>query len=229
MDPETGARVELTLKVTTDRFRKNIGELIAHQLGQVGIRVTLVPLELSTFLSDVRKGNYEMYVLQLPQVIDPDILRWLLHSRAAPVSIPQAGAGPFGAADRRFLPPEFENVAGPYESLCRARWFPLIARRALENYARFAFGLPTAQGSGNRSFFFDPTLDCMLDLGVATMDRDRRMDFYREAQRIFAQNIPVLPLWHEDNVAVVRTEVEGYSLLPLNRFSPVAGVTLRGR
>lgn len=224
VDPATGYRASFTLKVTTDLFRKNIGSLLAYKLGEIGIHVELLPLELSTFLADVRQGNFEMYILQLPQVIEPDILRWLLYSQAAPKLEIQEGKSRYGQVDRTLFPPEFEQVSGPLEDECRKQWFPILVRRAFDNYVRRSFGVPSAIGNGNRSFFFDPYLDCMLDLGNRTINEDKRMAYYGEAQRIIGEEMPVLALWHEDNVAVVRKEAAGYRLLPLNRYSPVIGV-----
>ncbi len=225
-DPETGFRTKVRLKVTTDRFRRNIGAIIAHGLAEVGIEVELIPLELSTFLSDVRKGNYEMYILQAPEVLEPDILRWFFHSQAAPFLEPLPEKSAYGAVDRQLFPPKFSELTGPFAKECEERWFPLVHRQAFESFVRKSFGLPLALGNGNRSFFFDPDLDCLLDLGYSTMNRERRLGYYLEAQRIIADAIPVLPLWHEDNVAVIRNELAGFRLLPINRFSPVSKVEI---
>jgi peptide/nickel transport system substrate-binding protein len=225
VDPETGYRFGLTLKVTPDFFRKNIGSIVAYKLGEIGIRVELLPLELSTFLSDVRKGNFEMYILQLPQIIDPDILRWLYYSQAAPVLTPQEGKSRYGAEDRRYLPPHYQELSGPFEAECRARWIPLVEEEAANSRLRSLFGIPSAIGNGNRSFFYDPELDCLLDLGIRTMTEAERLPYYQRAQEIVARELPVLPLWHEDNVAVVRSDLAGYRLLPLNRYGPVIDTT----
>ena len=224
VDPETGFRYSLTLKVTTDFFRKNIGALIAYRLGEIGVKVELLPLELSTFLADVRQGNFELYILQLPQIIDPDILRWLLYSQAAPVLTPQPDKSSFGTFDRRFFPPRFEEVAGPFGEECQRRWIPLVQEQAAENILRDAFGLPVSIGNGNRSFYANPELDCLLDLGSLTMTESARMPYYERAQAIISHDLPILPLWHEDNVAVLRTDIRGYHLLPLNRYGPVTAV-----
>jgi len=225
IDPATGFRFTLALKVTTDFFRKNIGSLIAYRLGEIGVQVELLPLELSTFLADVRQGNFELYILQLPQIIDPDILRWLLYSQAAPVLTPQLEKSEYGAYDRRFFPPRFDEVTGPFATECRSRWVPLVQAQAAENLLRDTFGLPVSIGNGNRSFYTNPELDCLLDLGHLTMNEKARLPYYERAQAIIAHDLPVLPLWHEDNVAVLRSDLSGYRLLPLNRYGPVTAVS----
>lgn len=224
VDPATGHRFSLALKVTTDFFRKNIGSLIAYRLSEIGVNVELLPLELSTFLADVRQGNFELYILQLPQIIDPDILRWLLYSQAAPLLAPQPGKSHFGSYDRRFFPPRFEEVTGPFANECRQRWIPMVQAQAAESLLRATFGLPVAIGNGNRSFYANPELDCLLDLGNLTMTENGRLPYYERGQAIISHDLPILPLWHEDNVAVLRSDIQGYRLLPLNRYGPVTGV-----
>ncbi|MBM4389074.1 MAG: ABC transporter substrate-binding protein, partial [Deltaproteobacteria bacterium] len=60
-----GVRFKAKLKVSNNRLRRAVAMDIAHHLGKIGIQVEVVSFELSTFLADVRKGNYEMTVLQL--------------------------------------------------------------------------------------------------------------------------------------------------------------------
>jgi peptide/nickel transport system substrate-binding protein len=219
-------RRHFVLKCTTDRFRRSVADIMAHQMEAVGLDVQVLPLEISTFLEDVRKGSFEMYSLQAPEALDPDILRWFFHSQAAPTLGPQPGKSRYGQVDRTLSPPHFEEVGGPFAALCRQAWFPMVEQQAAANAAALEAGQSTGIGNGNRSFFFDPTLDCLLDLACTTMEPTTRLALYREAQRMIAEAVPVLPLWHEDNVAVVRGEVAGYSLLPINRLSPVTGVRI---
>jgi ABC-type oligopeptide transport system substrate-binding subunit len=53
------------------------------------------------------------------------------------------------------------------------------------------------------------------------MDRQRRLGYYQEAQRILMMQLPLVPLWHEDNIVVTGKRWTGYGLLPINRYSPV--------
>jgi len=218
--------LSFTIKCTTDRFRRNVAEIMAHQLEASGMHVDVLPLEISTFLDDVRKGSFEMYTLQAPEILDPDILRWFFHSQAAPVLRVQAGRSRFGEVDRTLYPPHFEDVGGPFREQCVKRWFPMVQSQAEENRVELAAGRPVGIGNGNRSSFYDPTLDCLLDLAYTTMDRDEGIKMYEEAQRMIAEALPILPLWHEDNVAVLSRGISGYRLLPINRFTGVAEVHL---
>ena len=61
------------------QLRAILEEAIARdglRLGDIA-RVELRTFEHGTFLSDVRKGNFQMTVLQLPEPSEPDMLRWM--------------------------------------------------------------------------------------------------------------------------------------------------------
>ena len=66
----------------------------------------------------------------------------------------------------------------------------------------------------NRWRFRDPRIDELTAAGRSTADRARRLAIYSEVQQILARELPVIPLWHEDNVAVMNTGVQGYEILP---------------
>ena len=223
-DPETGVRLHLTLKVTTDRFRTAVGRVLADQLAAVGVQVETVPTELATLLADVRRGNFDLYVLQVPEVIDPDILRWLFQSQGTPVPGGGIGDTEYGRMDRRFLPPGYREVGGPFAAICRERWIPWVEARAEELRRIDAGGGVLPFTTGNRSFFADPEVDCLLELGRRATDRTVRAGYYRRVQEILAAEVPILSLWHEDNVAVMSRRLEGYEVLPINRYRPLTGV-----
>ena len=51
-----------------------------------------------------------------------------------------------------------------------------------------------------------------------------RKRLYAEAQRLVARDLPVIPLWHEDNVVLSNVDVQGYAILPDGRFAGLPGV-----
>jgi peptide/nickel transport system substrate-binding protein len=83
---EVGSKpiLHLTLKTSTDRFRKSIALVFQEQLAEAGIAVDVRSLEFGTFFNDVRKGNFEVFSLQWSQVIEPDQLRWAFSSSFIP-------------------------------------------------------------------------------------------------------------------------------------------------
>ena len=51
------------------------------------------------------------------------------------------------------------------------------------------------------------------------MDRQKRKALYKQVQAMLLRDLPMLPLWHPDNVVVTRREVSGYHLMPTAQFS----------
>jgi peptide/nickel transport system substrate-binding protein len=76
--------VRLTLLTSTDRLRMSIARFIAQELGEVGVRVDVTPLELGTLLGRLTAGDFELATLQLPELTEPNVLRVFLHSAFVP-------------------------------------------------------------------------------------------------------------------------------------------------
>jgi peptide/nickel transport system substrate-binding protein len=74
----------------------------------------------------------------------------------------------------------------------------------------------------NRWRYRNPELDDLLERGRSAMNRERRVALYGEAQKILARDLPVIPLWHEDNVAVMNVDLTGYQVFPNARFRGLA-------
>ncbi|MEZ4410721.1 MAG: ABC transporter substrate-binding protein [Polyangiales bacterium] len=74
----------------------------------------------------------------------------------------------------------------------------------------FWFGtasIPTARNpgaGGNRWRFSDARLDAALERGLREHEPSRRAPHYRDAQRVLAEQLPVIPLWHADVVWALR-------------------------
>ena len=70
---------------------------------------------------------------------------------------------------------------------------------------------PNAQ---NRWRYASPRVDQLTELGRRTPERRARRAAYAEVQAILARDLPVIPLWHEHNVAVMNLDLRGFELLP---------------
>lgn len=88
-----GPRLRISLKTSTDRFRRSIGLAIASQLADAGIELELQSLEWGTFLDDVKRGNFQAANLKWPAVLDPDLLRLAYHSASIPSEASAWGGG----------------------------------------------------------------------------------------------------------------------------------------
>lgn len=71
---------------------------------------------------------------------------------------------------------------------------------------------------GNRWRYTNPEVDRLTAAGRHELDRDRRRAIYGEIQRIVASDVPIVPLWHEDNVVLSNIDVTGYTITPNARL-----------
>ena len=77
----------------------------------------------------------------------------------------------------------------------------------------------------NRWRYRNPVLDRVVEAGRREADPAKRKPIYAEAQRIVADDLPIVPLWHEDNVVLSNADVQGYTIVPNARFAGLAAVT----
>ena len=70
----------------------------------------------------------------------------------------------------------------------------------------------------NRGFYSNKTLDHLLEQAGLAMDRDKRKNLYDEVQNIIQQDIAFIPLWHTDQVAVMKKNIVNYSLSQTGNF-----------
>lgn len=83
-DPKTGERLSLLYKTSNAKERIDIANMIAYQLGKVGINVRVEPYEWGTFYRDVKTGNFQLYSLSWLSVTEPDFLYNLAHTSQMP-------------------------------------------------------------------------------------------------------------------------------------------------
>src|SRR5262249_17506648 len=74
----------------------------------------------------------------------------------------------------------------------------------------------------NRVRYRNPELDKLLQAGRLQVERSKRKPIYSEVQKILARDVPVISLWHEDNVAAMRRPVHGFELLPTGLLAALA-------
>lgn len=167
--PGPKPRFTLQYKTSTDALPVAIARVIAAQLAEVGIAIELRPLEFHLFLSDVKKGNFQLYTLSSAEIAEPNLYRNFFHSAFIPTA------------------------------------------------ANLDAGL-------NRMRYRNPELDVLLDQGVREMNREKRRLIYARVQTILARDLPMLPLWHPNNVVVARRLVQGFRMWPSAQLSGLATV-----
>ena len=75
---------------------------------------------------------------------------------------------------------------------------------------------------GNRWRYVNPEVDRLTAAGRHELDRDRRRALYADVQRQVAQDVPIVPLWHEDNVVLSNVDLQGYTISPNARLGGLA-------
>jgi peptide/nickel transport system substrate-binding protein len=77
----------------------------------------------------------------------------------------------------------------------------------------------------NRWRYRSPEVDRLTLAGREELDRDKRKQIYAEVQRVVAEDVPIVPLWHEDNVVLSNVDVQGYQITPNARLIGLRDVT----
>ena len=77
-------RLKLRLSITTNPFIQRLSQIIQRQLGDVGIDLEIASSEWGTFYGNVKKGNFEMFILTWVGAFQPDIYNTLFHGKNAP-------------------------------------------------------------------------------------------------------------------------------------------------
>ncbi|HUF18789.1 MAG TPA: ABC transporter substrate-binding protein [Thermoanaerobaculia bacterium] len=77
----------------------------------------------------------------------------------------------------------------------------------------------------NRGYYINPRMDQLIEQGRSTFDQARRKQFYDEAQRILADDIPYISLYHQTNIAVMRDYLDAFEMYPSGFLLSVPNMT----
>jgi ABC-type transport system substrate-binding protein len=64
----------------------------------------------------------------------------------------------------------------------------------------------------NRGRYKNIEMDKLTELGRRTEDIDTRKELYSKVQKLAAEELPCIPLWHKNNIAVMRDYVRDFEL-----------------
>lgn len=159
----------ITLITSPDRVRVTLARAIAQQLSDAGLSVEVVPLDSGVLFSRLRAGDFDLAMLQMPELTEPHLLRWFFHSASIP------------SKDR------------------------------------------PAQGA-NRGRYRNASVDAWLDAAGASSSREERARLYGQVARAFAVDMPVIPLFHEAQLAIVSERARAYEPSAEGRWLSVAGL-----
>jgi peptide/nickel transport system substrate-binding protein len=74
----------------------------------------------------------------------------------------------------------------------------------------------------NRWRYRNAEVDRLTEEGRRELDRARRKAIYAEVQRLVAHDVPIVALWHEDNIVLSNVDVQGYRITPNARLVGLA-------
>ncbi len=110
----------------------------------------------------------------------------------------------------------FEDVKNGNYQLASMRWVgatdPDIYRVAFHSNE-----LPPA--GRNRGHYQNKDLDKLLDSGVAILSIDERIKHYQKVQEIIAEDLPIIPLWYNEQINIVSKDIEGFKTSKTGDFS----------
>ena len=77
----------------------------------------------------------------------------------------------------------------------------------------------------NRSFYENKILDDLLEKGLREKDPFKRKDTYDKVQSLISEDLAIIPLWHNKEIAIVKKGIENYILSANGDFSTLTKVT----
>ncbi len=78
---------------------------------------------------------------------------------------------------------------------------------------RYVFHSSSIPPNGaNRGRFINDDVDRIIEAAEQEPSLSKQAKYYRQLQQILFDTLPYVPLWYEDNVAVIRKDIDGYEL-----------------
>jgi peptide/nickel transport system substrate-binding protein len=76
----------------------------------------------------------------------------------------------------------------------------------------------------NRGYYSNARVDDLIDRATYAMNEESRGTYYREAQKLIAEDAPYIPIWNRTNVIVAQRSLEGLRLTPTGDFQALRNV-----
>ena len=84
-----------------------------------------------------------------------------------------------------------------------------------------------APNGQNRGYYINPRIDQLIEQGRSTFDRSKRKAAYDEIQKIVADELPYVSLYHRDNVAIMRKGITGFEMYPYGFLHSVPKMSMQ--
>lgn len=79
----------------------------------------------------------------------------------------------------------------------------------------------------NRGYYQNPKLDQLMVQGRSTFDRAKRKPVYEEIQKTIATDLPYISLYMQENVAIMRSNIDGYVQYPAGFWLSVPQMSMK--
>ena len=76
----------------------------------------------------------------------------------------------------------------------------------------------------NRGYYRNPDVDRLIDLATQSEDETARAGYYRDAQKLVAEDAPYIPIWNRTNVIVAQRSLNGLHLNAIGDFQALREV-----
>ena len=84
---------------------------------------------------------------------------------------------------------------------------------------------PKNPDDNNRWRYRNAWVDALTLAGRTELDPAVRKAIYALVQRTLADDLPIVPLWHEDTIVVANQTVHGYAIMPDTRLAGLVTTT----
>jgi peptide/nickel transport system substrate-binding protein len=94
----------------------------------------------------------------------------------------------------------------------------------------YGYGMYHSEGGRNRALYRNPEIDEVLEAGRRALAEEERKIAYSEFQKIAAEDVPYLPVYHYQHIYAYRSAFEGFvpSPMPADIYRSVKGVERQG-
>jgi peptide/nickel transport system substrate-binding protein len=76
----------------------------------------------------------------------------------------------------------------------------------------------------NRGYYRNADVDRLIDLATQSEDESLRAGYYRDAQKLVAEDAPYIPIWNRTNVIVAQRSLDGLHLNAIGDFQALRDV-----
>lgn len=105
--------------------------------------------------------------------------------------------------------------------LCSLTWVG-VSDPEIFNYAFHSSQIPPV--GANRGHYQNKEADQLIDKASQTTDQTEQLKLYAQIQKILSTDLPIFPLFYEDNVVVMNQKITNYQIDPSASFLSLVGV-----